>query len=92
MSDGCEALLELRNVRKEFGGVVAVSDVSFRITREHSFWGLIGPNGSGKTTLFNIISGVYQPSAGEVLRPVALRRALVERVLATAQLYGLVSW
>jgi branched-chain amino acid transport system ATP-binding protein len=56
-------LLEARRVRKEFGGLVAVSDIDFTIP-EGSIVSLIGPNGAGKTTFFNMITGVYKPTAG----------------------------
>ncbi len=52
-------------MRKEFGGVVAVNDVSFKVTRGEVL-AIIGPNGAGKTTLFNLISGTIPPTAGEV--------------------------
>jgi branched-chain amino acid transport system ATP-binding protein len=58
-------ILEAVDVRKEFGGLVAVNDVDFVIPRG-SIVSLIGPNGAGKTTFFNIITGVYKPTAGEV--------------------------
>ena len=58
-------LLEARTVRKEFGGLVAVDDVDFTIP-EGRIVSLIGPNGAGKTTLFNVLTGVYKPTAGEV--------------------------
>ncbi len=57
--------LRVEKVRKTFGGVVALDEVSLRID-EGEFVGLIGPNGSGKTTLFNVISGIYKPDRGEV--------------------------
>jgi branched-chain amino acid transport system ATP-binding protein len=60
-----ENLLEARQVRKEFGGLVAVNDVDFTIP-EGAIVGLIGPNGAGKTTFFNMLTGVYKPTAGEV--------------------------
>lgn len=59
------ALLEIRGLTKSFGGLVAVSDVSFDVG-EGQIVGLIGPNGAGKTTMFNLISAVYKPTAGEV--------------------------
>ena len=59
-------LIELQGVRMQFGGNVAVNDVSLTIA-EGEIVGLIGPNGSGKTTLFNCISRVYTPTAGKVL-------------------------
>lgn len=59
------ALLETSGVSKRFGGLQAVSDVSFTI-REGEILGLIGPNGAGKTTLFNIVNGVYKPDKGKI--------------------------
>jgi branched-chain amino acid transport system ATP-binding protein len=59
-------LLEARNLRKEFGGLVAVEDVSICI-HEHTTHSIIGPNGAGKTTLFNMISGVLRPTRGSVI-------------------------
>ena len=59
-------LLEARNLRKEFGGLVAVEDVSIAI-QENSLHSIIGPNGAGKTTLFNMISGVLRPTRGQVI-------------------------
>lgn len=59
-------MLELRQVRKVFGGVVANDDISLRVPAG-AIAGLIGPNGSGKTTLFNVVTGLYSPDAGAVL-------------------------
>jgi branched-chain amino acid transport system ATP-binding protein len=58
-------LLVANDVRKEFGGLVAVNDVDFSIP-EQGIVGLIGPNGAGKTTFFNMLTGVYKPTAGRI--------------------------
>jgi branched-chain amino acid transport system ATP-binding protein len=58
-------LLEARNLRKSFGGLVAVDDVSIQI-QAHTLHSIIGPNGAGKTTLFNLLSGVLQPNHGQI--------------------------
>ncbi len=57
------ALLELRGLRKDFGGLEAVKDVSFTV-REGQIKALIGPNGAGKTTIFNLLTGVLPAQAG----------------------------
>ena len=58
-------VLEIRNMTQRFGGLTAVSD--FGITLGHNeIAGLIGPNGAGKTTVFNLVSGFYQPTEGEI--------------------------
>jgi branched-chain amino acid transport system ATP-binding protein len=58
-------MLEVDHVTLRFGGVAALDDVSFEI-REGEILGLIGPNGAGKTTCFNVMTGVYRPTRGEV--------------------------
>ncbi len=58
-------LLELKNLRKDYGGLRAVDDVSLDVA-EGAIVGLIGPNGSGKSTLLNLIAGSVRPSAGTV--------------------------
>jgi len=60
------ALLEVRNVTRRFGGIVALEDVSFDV-EAGTIAGLIGPNGAGKTTLFNVITRVYRPDSGQVV-------------------------
>jgi branched-chain amino acid transport system ATP-binding protein len=59
-------LLETMNLRKQFGGLIAVDDVDFTIP-EGSIVSLIGPNGAGKTTFFNMITGVYKPTSGRIM-------------------------
>jgi len=69
-------ILEVRDLKKSFGGIHAVDGVSFEV-REGEILGLIGPNGSGKSTLFNCILGQLAPSAGEVRvdgRPITGKR------------------
>ena len=60
-----EVVLDVRAVRKEFGGLVAVNDVSFQV-RAGEILGLIGPNGAGKSTTFNLVTGVLPATRGEV--------------------------
>ncbi|HET8651666.1 MAG TPA: ABC transporter ATP-binding protein [Gaiellaceae bacterium] len=60
------ALLEVRNVTRRFGGIVALENVSFDV-EARQIAGLIGPNGAGKTTVFNVITRLYRPDAGEVV-------------------------
>ena len=82
-----EALLSVAGLSKRFGGLQAVSDLSFELA-EGDILGLIGPNGAGKTTAFNLISGFLAPDRGEVrfagrslvgLKPHAVCRAGVAR-------------
>jgi branched-chain amino acid transport system permease protein len=61
-----DLLLQVRGVRKEFGGLVAVNDIDFTI-RAGDIMGLIGPNGAGKSTTFNLVSGVLSLTRGEVI-------------------------
>src|SRR5919198_1006791 len=59
-------ILVAQQVRKEFGGLVATDDVDFTIPRG-AVVSLIGPNGAGKTTFFNMLTGVYKPTAGQIV-------------------------
>ena len=65
MANG-EPILEAKNVTIRFGGLTAVSNFDLTI-RPHELVGLIGPNGAGKTTIFNMLTGVYKPSEGDIL-------------------------
>jgi branched-chain amino acid transport system ATP-binding protein len=89
------AVLEVTNLRKAFGGIVAVDGVSFEV-RAGEILGIIGPNGSGKSTLFNCVLGQLQPSAGEVriddklttgMRPCDLNRLGVSRTFQLLQVF-----
>lgn len=59
-------MLEVKNIVKKFGGLVALNNVSFKMD-ENEILGLIGPNGSGKTTIFNVITGYLKPTEGHVV-------------------------
>src|SRR5207237_10678249 len=59
------AILQVRNLTKRFGGLVAVSGVDFEVY-EGEILGIIGPNGAGKSTVFNLIAGAHAATAGEV--------------------------
>ncbi|CAN5641718.1 ABC transporter ATP-binding protein [soil metagenome] len=59
------ALLEIAHVTKRFGGLCAISDCEVSVQAGHAH-GIIGPNGAGKTTLFNLITGIYKPTEGEI--------------------------
>lgn len=94
-SDG-GVLLELKNLKRYFGGVKAVDGISVTVKRGHVH-GLIGPNGSGKSTAVNVISGLYAPTSGEILLlGIALphgslfkvARAGVSRTFQNLQLFG----
>ncbi len=61
-----DTILEARHLRKQFGGLVAVDDVSLQVERG-SVHSIIGPNGAGKTTFFNLLTGLYKPTQGQVI-------------------------
>ena len=91
-----QVLLELEHVDMRFGGVHAVRDMSFRIM-DNALTGIIGPNGAGKTTVFNIVSGVYNPTAGSIwfrdqdITPMAayqVNRLGIARTFQNLRLFG----
>lgn len=59
-------LLEMKDAVKQFGGITALSHMSFQV-EEGEIFGIIGPNGAGKTTIFNLITGVYQVTSGDIV-------------------------
>src|SRR5436190_15703993 len=87
------ALLEVKGLTMRFGGLTAVSKVDFAVEKGQVF-SVIGPNGAGKTTVFNAVTGVYEPTEGDILfegralrRP--FRRAVVVALAITGLLTGL---
>ena len=90
------SVLRAEHVTKQFGGLVAVNDVSFDIP-QHSIVSLIGPNGAGKTTLFNMLTGLYRPTQGRILlgerditraRPDVITSYGVARTFQNIRLFG----
>jgi branched-chain amino acid transport system ATP-binding protein len=86
----------VENLSISFGGVKAVNNVSFAVEKNMIF-SIIGPNGSGKTTTFNMISGIYKPSSGNILfegkklvglRPDLIAREGIARTFQNIQLFG----
>ena len=61
-----EVILDLQNISLRFGGVKALTDISFNI-REHEIRAIIGPNGAGKSSMLNVINGVYHPQEGKIM-------------------------
>ena len=61
-----ENVLELQNITMKFGGVTALNEVNL-VVKKGEILALIGPNGAGKTTVFNVITGVYKPTSGDVV-------------------------
>ena len=62
---GADPILRTRNVTMRFGGLTAVKSLEMTVPRQ-ALYGLIGPNGAGKTTVFNVLTGVYCPTEGEI--------------------------
>jgi branched-chain amino acid transport system ATP-binding protein len=61
-----EVILDLKNISLAFGGVKALTDISFDV-RQHEIRAIIGPNGAGKSSMLNVINGVYRPQQGEIV-------------------------
>ncbi len=61
-----EVILDLKNISLSFGGVKALTDISFNV-REHEIRSIIGPNGAGKSSMLNVINGVYHPQQGNIV-------------------------
>jgi branched-chain amino acid transport system ATP-binding protein len=89
------ALLRIEGIRRSFGGLVAVDDVSLTVTAGQ-IKGVIGPNGAGKTTLFNLISGLLKPDAGQItfkqrsitgFKPYQIARAGISRTFQNPSLF-----
>jgi branched-chain amino acid transport system ATP-binding protein len=92
-------ILETSGVTKQFGGLTAVSDVSFAIPRR-SIVSIIGPNGAGKTTFFNILTGLYKPTTGKIAfdgtnitggRPDKIMAMGVARTFQNIRMFGTMS-
>lgn len=90
------ALLEIHNLSVQFGGLWALSNFSFALD-QGELVGLIGPNGAGKTTAFNLVTGVYPPTAGEVFlagkpllgkKPFQINRIGIARTFQNIRLFG----
>lgn len=90
------ALLEIIGLTKAFGGLVAVRDLSLEL-KPGALTGLIGPNGAGKTTVFNLITGMYVPTAGAIrldgrdiagMKPYRVYQAGVARTFQNIRLFG----
>ena len=88
-------ILEIKGVTKKFGGVTAINDTNF-IVNSKEIYGLIGPNGAGKTTMFNIITGNYEATEGEIvfrqevlngLKPHAIVRKGIARTFQNIRLF-----
>jgi len=96
VAQGSGPLLEARQVLMQFGGLKALNQVDLRIAAG-SIHGLIGPNGSGKSTMMNVLTGIYQPTAGEVVfqgatvngkTPSAIALSGIARTFQNVQLFG----
>ena len=94
-ADAPQPLLELKGLSMSFGGLVVIANLDL-VVNEREIVSVIGPNGAGKTTLFNLITGIYQPQAGEILLagkslvgmpPHTITRSGVARTFQTLRLF-----
>ncbi|MBV9786646.1 MAG: ABC transporter ATP-binding protein [Chloroflexi bacterium] len=94
-----QRVLDVRHMTRQFGGLLAVSNVSFVVEKGEIF-GLIGPNGAGKTTLFNLITGLIQPTSGQLYfrgeeytgqRPHYIAQKGIARTFQNIRLFGSLS-
>ncbi|RUL56887.1 ABC transporter ATP-binding protein [Lysinibacillus antri] len=90
------AILEVKDITKQFGGLTANKDITMDV-EEGKITAVIGPNGAGKTTFFNMITGVYQPTSGEIkldgksligLRPDEVAKKGISRTFQNIRLFG----
>jgi len=91
-----QPMLDVKQITRRFGGLVAVNEVSFDVHNQEIF-GLIGPNGAGKTTLFNLITGLIEPSSGQIfsqnqlisqLKPHQIAAKGIARTFQNIRLFG----
>src|SRR3954451_24175427 len=96
---GGPLVLDAQNVTKQFGGLTAVSDVTFKVP-ERSIVSIIGPNGAGKTTFFNMLTGYYKPTTGTIElqdrnitgnRPDVIMKLGMARTFQNIRLFGTMS-
>jgi branched-chain amino acid transport system ATP-binding protein len=96
MADTTRPVLDIRELTKFFGGLCAVKNFSLSLP-SGALWGLIGPNGAGKTTVFNLITGLIQPSSGQVdfgqervdgLEPYEITRLGIARTFQNIRLFS----
>ena len=77
-----DVILDLQNISLRFGGVKALTDISFNI-REHEVRAIIGPNGAGKSSMLNVINGVYHPQEGKIMFRGQERKKMEPHMAAT---------
>ena len=95
MSSNGQYILETDKATIRFGGLVAVNELTMQVN-QGEIYGLIGPNGAGKTTVFNLLTGVYEPTSGDIhiagtrtngMRPYQISRLGVSRTFQNIRLF-----